>query len=72
MAGKDRSAIMLGGHLADAAYWTVDTLFVSSTYYLKELPEWARRFNASGAMSAYSGKVWERLLPVADLRCHGR
>ncbi|HEY8197324.1 MAG TPA: alkaline phosphatase family protein [Gemmatimonadales bacterium] len=65
VAGKDRSAIMMGGHLADAAYWTVDTLFVSSTYYLKDLPEWARRFNASGAMSAYSGKMWERLLPVA-------
>jgi predicted AlkP superfamily pyrophosphatase or phosphodiesterase len=64
VGGKDRSAIMMGGHLADAAYWTVDTLFASSTYYLKDLPEWARRFNASGAMSAYSGKVWERLLPV--------
>ncbi len=71
VAGKDRSAIMLGGHLADAAYWTVDTLFVSSTYYLKDLPEWARRFNASGAMSAYSGKVWERLLPVASYDAMG-
>jgi predicted AlkP superfamily pyrophosphatase or phosphodiesterase len=65
VGGKDRSAIMLGGHLPDAAYWTADTLFVSSTYYLRELPEWARRFNSSGAVSAYAGKVWERLLPAA-------
>jgi len=65
VAGKDRSAIMLGGHLPDAAYWTVDTLFVSSTYYLRDLPAWVRRFNGSGAMSAYAGRVWERLLPAA-------
>ena len=71
VAGKDRSAIMLGGHLADAAYWTADTLFVSSTYYLKDLPQWARRFNASGAMASYSGKVWERLLPVATYDAMG-
>jgi predicted AlkP superfamily pyrophosphatase or phosphodiesterase len=65
VAGKDRSAIMLGGHLADAAYWTDDTLFVSSTYYMKELPAWVRRFNSSGVMTAYSGKSWERLLAPA-------
>lgn len=65
VAGKDRSAIMLGGHLADAAYWTDDTLFVSSTYYMKELPAWVHRFNASGAMTSYAGKSWERLLPAS-------
>jgi predicted AlkP superfamily pyrophosphatase or phosphodiesterase len=71
VGGKDRSAIMLGGHLADAAYWSIDTLFVSSTYYLKGLPEWARRFNASGTMSAYAGKVWERVMPVAGYNAFG-
>jgi predicted AlkP superfamily pyrophosphatase or phosphodiesterase len=65
VSGKDRSAIMLGGHLADAAYWTDDTLVVSSTYYMKELPEWVRRFNASGAVSSYVGQSWERLLAPA-------
>ena len=72
VGGKDRSAIMLGGHLADAAYWPVDTLVVSSTYYLNDLPQWVRRFNASGTMSAYAGKVWERLLPAADYEAVGR
>lgn len=71
VAGKDRSAIMLGGHLADAAYWTVDTSFVSSTYYMADLPDWVRRFNGSGAMSAYSGKVWQRLLPAARYNAFG-
>jgi predicted AlkP superfamily pyrophosphatase or phosphodiesterase len=65
VAGKDRSAIMLGGHQADAAYWTEDTLFVSSTYYMKVLPPWVRRFNASGHVTEYRGATWDRLLPPA-------
>lgn len=62
---KDRSAIMLGGHLADAAYWIEDTLFVTSTYYRDEMPAWAREFNRSGAITDYRGTRWERLLPAA-------
>ena len=65
MSAKDRSAIMLGGHLGDAAYWMEDTLFVTSTYYRSDLPEWARKFNAAGKVSAYAGRKWERLLPAA-------
>lgn len=65
VAGKDRSAIMLGGHRANGVYWMEDTLFVTSTYYMKELPGWVRRFNASGAVSVFSGKSWEKLLPAA-------
>jgi predicted AlkP superfamily pyrophosphatase or phosphodiesterase len=65
VAGKDRSAIMLGGHQADAAYWTEDTLIVSSTYYMKELPRWVQRFNASGHVTQYRGATWDRILPPA-------
>jgi hypothetical protein len=65
MAGKDRSAIMLGGHLADAAYWMEDSLFVSSTYYMKKLPEWVEQFNGSGRVMSYAGKTWGRVLPRA-------
>jgi predicted AlkP superfamily pyrophosphatase or phosphodiesterase len=65
MAGKDRSAIMLGGHLADGAYWMEDSLFVSSTYYMQKLPRWVEQFNASGQVSSYAGKSWDRLLPRA-------
>lgn len=71
ISGKDRSAIMLGGHLADAAYWTLDTLMVTSTYYEKELPRWVRDFNASGRASAYLGKPWTRLLPAGAYAAMG-
>lgn len=65
VSGKDRSAVMLGGHLADAAYWLADTLFVTSTYYRPDLPAWVREFNASRAIGAYVGRVWDRVLPAA-------
>jgi len=65
VAGKDRSAIMMGGHLADAAYWMEDTLFVTSTYYRSGMPKWARQFNAAGKVTSYFGKKWDRLLPAA-------
>jgi hypothetical protein len=65
VSAKDRSAIMLGGHLADGAYWMEDTLFVTSTYYRPDLPGWAREFNQSRAVTSAFGKRWERLLPAA-------
>lgn len=64
VAPKDRSAIMLGGRRADAAYWMEDSLFVTSTWYRRDLPRWVRNFNGSGLVSAHSGKVWDRLLPA--------
>ena len=63
VAGKDRSAIMLGGQLADGAYWMEDSLFVSSTHYMQELPPWVRQFNAAGRVRSYVGRAWNRFLP---------
>ncbi len=47
IALKDRAAILPAGHSADAAYWwdTEAGHFVSSTYYMKELPLWVQKFN---------------------------
>lgn len=71
LAGKDRSAIMLAGHRADAAYWTEDTLLVTSRYYMRELPAWVQRFNSSGAITKYQGRTWNRLLPAEAYRIAG-
>jgi predicted AlkP superfamily pyrophosphatase or phosphodiesterase len=72
IAGKDRSAIMLGGHLADAAYWTDDTLVVTSSYYMKELPPYVQGFNARGAITRYRGATWDRILPARAYAMVGR
>lgn len=47
VALKDRAAILPAGHAADAAYWwdTSAGKFVSSTYYMKQLPNWAEQLN---------------------------
>lgn len=64
LSSKDRSAILLAGKLADAAYWMDKGTIVSSTHYMRELPEWVRRFNATGRVESYFGKTWDRLLPA--------
>lgn len=47
VALKDRAAIMPAGHGADAAYWwdTSAGHFVTSTYYMNELPAWVKETN---------------------------
>lgn len=47
VALKDRAAILPAGHGADAAYWwdTSAGHFVTSTYYMNELPAWVKGTN---------------------------
>lgn len=44
---KDRAAVLPGGHAADGAFWldTRNIKFVTSSYYMDELPEWLNRYN---------------------------
>lgn len=46
---KDRGAILPAGHTADAAYWfdNDEGVFISSTYYMEEMPEWVSDFNSA-------------------------
>ena len=45
---KDRAAILPAGRSANAAYWldTKHSCFITSTYYMKELPKWVKGFNS--------------------------
>ena len=64
---KDRAAILPAGHSADAAYWFLDPIggFVTSDYYVSQLPSWVRDFNASHPCQAYAGKKWlDHALPA--------
>lgn len=44
---KERAAILPAGHAANAAYWldTKNRKFITSTYYMKELPLWVKDYN---------------------------
>ncbi len=59
---KDRSAILMGGKLADAAYWVRNGRVITSTYYHEELPAWVEKFNERRLVEASLGKAWDRLL----------
>lgn len=65
VSNKDRAAILLGGKLADAAYWVEKNRFVTSRYYMAELPAWVADFNAANPIDSYFGRTWDRLLPAA-------
>ncbi|MCW5549584.1 MAG: alkaline phosphatase family protein [Opitutaceae bacterium] len=62
IANKDRSAILMGGKSADAAYWMEAGAFVSSRYYHDALPAWVAAFNAQGRVERTFGCRWELLL----------
>ncbi|MBR1548433.1 MAG: alkaline phosphatase family protein [Prevotella sp.] len=44
---KDRAAILPAGHSGNAAYWLdrKNRQFITSTYYMQDLPQWARDYN---------------------------
>ncbi len=60
---KDRSAILPVGRGADAAYWWDNKTghFVSSTYYMSEVPPWVRAFNDQKTPDTFAGQAWTLL-----------
>jgi hypothetical protein len=65
VSNKDRAAILLGGKLADAAYWQENDRMVSSRFYEPVLPDWVSAFNGLDLIKHYFGSSWTRLLPAA-------
>lgn len=57
---KDRGAVSMAGHAGKAFWFSKKTgEFVTSTYYYKEYPSWAKAWNAKQIAFSYSGKSWE-------------
>jgi predicted AlkP superfamily pyrophosphatase or phosphodiesterase len=63
---KDRGAILPAGHAADAAYWYdgISGNFITSTWYMKELPKWLVDFNKRKLPEQYLKKDWNTLYPI--------
>lgn len=61
VAHKDRGSILPAGRTADAAYWMMSDSgnFVSSTWYMNDLPKWVKDFNSSGKADAYMNQTWD-------------
>ncbi len=63
---KDRAAILPAGHTANAAFWFDDASghFISSSYYMKQLPEWVNQFNKSNVIEKLIQNGWNTLYPI--------
>jgi predicted AlkP superfamily pyrophosphatase or phosphodiesterase len=63
---KDRASIIPAGHSANAAYWYDEAQgkWITSTYYMKELPAWVKDINSKDIPGDYMSKEWKTLLPL--------
>lgn len=63
---KDRGGILPAGHSANGAYWYDNTVgtWITSTYYMNELPKWVNDFNGQGLVDKYYEKGWDMLYPA--------
>ncbi|MFA6086353.1 alkaline phosphatase PafA [Mucilaginibacter sp.] len=66
IALKDRGGILPAGHTANAAYWFDDAngAWITSTYYMTDLPAWVKTFNAGKPAEKYLKQDWNTLYPI--------
>ena len=66
IALKDRAAILPAGHSANAAYWYDDKTgdWITSSYYMNELPQWVKDLNAKKMVDSYFAQNWNTLYPI--------
>jgi len=64
---KDRGAILPAGHTANAAYWFQgkdEGNFITSSFYMNELPKWVKKFNKKKIVASYL-KEWNTLYDIS-------
>lgn len=67
IAIKDRSSVLPAGHTANAAYWYSAGNFnnwITSSYYMKELPQWVTDFNNNNRADQYINAGWKTLYDI--------
>jgi predicted AlkP superfamily pyrophosphatase or phosphodiesterase len=68
IALKDRGAVLPGGHTANAAYWfhgEDEGKWITSSFYMDDLPNWVKEFNDSDAAESYK-KPWTTLKDISS------
>lgn len=58
---KPRAAVLPSGHRAAAAYWfdAISGNFVTSSFYVNQLPAWVKAFNDKKLPASYVERKWE-------------
>lgn len=68
IALKDRGAILPAGHAANAAYWFDNKtgIWITSSYYMQQLPNWVNTFNDIKYAEQYNKLAWNTLLDISQ------
>lgn len=63
---KDRAAILPAGHNPTGAFWYDEGTghFVTSSYYMNDLPQWLNNFNAQNLGEKLVANGWNTTLPI--------
>lgn len=66
IAIKDRGGILPAGSSANAAYWYDGSSgkWITSTYYMNQLPDWVDQFNSKKWVDSFYNKDWNTLYPI--------
>ena len=71
IAIKDRSAILPAGHTANAAYWYNGdnyNTWISSSFYMNNLPKWVIDFNNNNYADSYLNTPWNTLYDITTYK----
>lgn len=65
---KDRGAILPAGHMADGAFWYDNKIgkFITSDYYMKQLPGWVKNYNDKNFVDSFLSSDWNLLLDKSN------
>ncbi|OEK02285.1 alkaline phosphatase [Roseivirga sp. 4D4] len=68
MSIKDRGSALPGGHYSDGSYWYDASTgeFMTSSYYMDDLPDWVKSFNNRKLADKYLGGTWNTLKPINE------
>lgn len=67
IALKDRGGILPAGHFANAAYWfeSKSGNWISSNFYMDQLPKWVQDFNNKKLADKYLKQDWNTLYDIS-------
>ena len=65
---KDRASILPAGHNPTGAFWFDEGTgnFVTSSYYMNDLPQWLKNFNAQNWGEKLTAGGWNTVLPIGQ------
>lgn len=65
---KDRASILPAGHNPTGAFWFDEGTgnFVTSSYYMNELPDWLKRFNSQEVGKQLVSRGWDTAKPMRE------